>query len=548
MKKMLKKLGTVNSIGLGLDILGLLIALVAAFLGHFANVQIVMQIIASMMILVGLFMSALVAKEHRLVKVIGSVGLAIIIISWILPYGSFTSGTYQAEADLGRIGLAEIGNGLYYAFNFTMDKILFLFILAGFYGVLSHIGAYQQLVSNIAKKLQGKEIVTALVMTLLITAFTTLATETFAVLVFIPFFVSILAKMKVDKLSTFAITYGSLLVGILGVLYGSRSLIDFNYYIGSEATTGLLYRGIILAVAYVLYNFFIVMRLRSVKKTKNLEATEDLFAVDTTSTKKKSNPIALIIILYVMLVIVVLGYISWSGNWNIKVFDDFHQAITEFTVKDAYSWLLNGATKATATFGQNTTILSYIIGKTATALGTFEYLYVLDGILIITSILLALIYRMKANDYIKAFGESLGKAVKPIAAAVGVYFVFFLIYMSPFITSISNWLFGLTKGLNPFLASIAAFISSIFSPDLGYIAYSVGQYLTNAYAANFEIVHTIYTSMYGLVQVIAPTSLLLMVGLAMSNLDYKTWFKYIWLFVVGMFIILLVLFAVLLYV
>ena len=53
--------------------------------------------------------------------------------------------------------------------------------------------------------------------------------------------------------------------------------------------------------------------------------------------------------------------------------------------------------------------------------------------------------------------------------------------------------------------------------------------------------------MYGLIQLFMPTSAILITGLSLMKIDYKSWLKYIWLFVVGMLIILLVLFTVVTY-
>ena len=72
--------------------------------------------------------------------------------------------------------------------------------------------------------------------------------------------------------------------------------------------------------------------------------------------------------------------------------------------------------------------------------------------------------------------------------------------------------------------------------------------MTNVYADNIEIVHTIFTSMYGIVQIFVPTSAMLVLGLSMMKISYKDWLKYIWLYVIGMIIILLVLFTVVTYI
>ena len=125
--------------------------------------------------------------------------------------------------------------------------------------------------------------------------------------------------------------------------------------------------------------------------------------------------------------------------------------------------------------------------------------------------------------------------------------VFGIIVSIPFTSTICNWVFNLVEGFNPFISSICAFIESVFSIDLGYTGYSVGGFITSVYASNIDLVHAIYTSMYGLVGLFMPTSAILITGLSLMKIDYKSWLKYIWLFVVGMLIILLVLFTVVSY-
>ncbi len=526
MKKIFKKHGAVKCIGGCLSILGVIAAIVLAFLNVSINL-IFFKILACALIFIGLFMMALMAKEHKTFKIIGACMLAIFLFSWILPIGGYQGATF-IEQGMRRLGAVDIGVALYQSMSFTLDKLLFLFALAGFYGILSHISGYQQLVTKIAKGLKEHSIIVALVMSLLITAFTVLSRQTFAVLIFIPFFIAILAKMKVDKISTLAITFGSMLIGILGTLYGTDSLSDFNYYVGTEITTGLTYRGIILAVAFVLFNFFIVMRLRKMAKAKNNEVVEDPFAFEAPRKKALAFPAA--IILGLGAIITILGYIAWNTNWGIEVFDKFHEWLTTLAI------------------GKDYTIFSYLLSsEQAVALGNFSYLFYLVPVMLMVVVLLAIIYRAKLNDLIAAFAEGVKVAVKPALIIVSIYTIFVFAYMSPGMASVIN--FGWAKPhFNSVEAPLTALVVSIFNVDFGYTGWTISQLLTNAYASNLEIVHTMFTSMYGLVQVFMPTSVILMVGAAMLKVDYKSWLKYIWPFVVGILVILLVFFAVLLYV
>ena len=55
-------------------------------------------------------------------------------------------------------------------------------------------------------------------------------------------------------------------------------------------------------------------------------------------------------------------------------------------------------------------------------------------------------------------------------------------------------------------------------------------------------VYTMFTSLYGFVQFFIPTSMVLGIGLVSLKVKYSDWLKYIWRFLLGMFICLLVIF------
>ena len=156
---------------------------------------------------------------------------------------------------------------------------------------------------------------------------------------------------------------------------------------------------------------------------------------------------------------------------------------------------------------------------------------------------------MSFDEYVESFYEGTKKMFKPLLFLLFANLIFAASYISGSpLNSVFNWILNLVEGFNPYLTSIVAFITSIFHSDFGYVAYTIGSFLTSVYADNIEIVHTIFTSMYGIVQIFVPISAMLVLGLSMMKVSYKDWFKYIWLYVVGMIIILLVLFTVVTYI
>ena len=104
------------------------------------------------------------------------------------------------------------------------------------------------------------------------------------------------------------------------------------------------------------------------------------------------------------------------------------------------------------------------------------------------------------------------------------------------------------KTFNPYLTSLSALISNTFHTDFGFTGYSVASALMSSFGTNVEVIHTIFTTMYGFVGLCIPTSGMLLIGLSYLDIDYKSWIKYIWIFVLAILAILLVLFTVMTYI
>ena len=125
-----------------------------------------------------------------------------------------------------------------------------------------------------------------------------------------------------------------------------------------------------------------------------------------------------------------------------------------------------------------------------------------------------------------------------------IYVVFVITNLSPIVPTITDWIVGLTKNLNVYLASLASLIASILNVDLNFVAYNIGGYFA-ANAGNFTSLYAIITSsMYGFASFFAPTSAILMIGLAYLDIPYKDWMKYIWRFLLGMLVGLLIIFSI----
>lgn len=466
-------------------------------------------------------------EKYDLLKSILIVILLTIVLSWIIPYGSFT-GSEFVDSGLGRQGIVDILLSGVYSANFFLQQLLFVAFIGIFYGIISKTNGYKALVSVIAKIFEGKKKGFVLFSSLLITLLTTFLTQSFIVFLFIPLIINVASKLKLDKITAFLCTFGSMLIGILGATYGTEGLTYFvnylNYYQEVKITLELGVRFGILALVFIVFNFFTIKHLKKNLSSKKDEEIEDLFEVDEINKNIKVWPMALFF--GIIFVFAILGYVNWN-NFNITIFDDFHSWLTGLKIGDY-------------------TVISYILGNNAAAFGTWD-LYTINVVLFIVLILSMLIYKIKMDDMIENALDGLKKMVKPMILLLLLYVIFVIIYWAPFTVTISNWILKMAKGFNPFLATLSAFITSIFHIDFGYTGYALGEFMISYFGDSFNAAFVVYVVINGLVQVIAPTSVLLVLGLSYLDIPYKKWLKHIWKFFISILVLLLAIFAIFTY-
>lgn len=566
-------------------------------------------------------------EKHTVAKLVGILFLAAVVLSWIVPYSSF-QGAELIKAEKANVGFSDITTIFSTSISFIIDKIVYLVALGGFYAVISRTDGYKKIVSNIVKKLKGKEVITTIVISIVTAVLASLLSQSFVVILFIPFFITILRNLGINKITTFAATFGAMLVGILGATYGYEGLITFDAYFSqtlSEKTAmkmTLGYRSIILVMALALYNFFLYFAAKKSldKKAKN-EKVEDEYIIDDVKGKN-TRTFPMVIVLVLALIFAILGYVDWNGMFKLNIFNDFHSWLTGLKV------------------GKDFTLMSYIIGRDVTAFGTWN-LNNMSFVLVFLSVLTAILYSVKFDDLFTSFGEGVKRILKPIGVLVAVYAIFVAAYMTgilPKMTddimhvnnvpeynidyngsqiaffnidadedkkadtnlinqdvdkdgkcdlncdtdndgfpdakldfdgngkinetdeSILNQLTG-TSVLNQDidgdgvadinvsdkfnlvkLVTGSAF-TSIFSNDLGYSGYSMSEYLIANYGATqVKLVFLVFVTMFGLMQLFIPSSIILTLGLTYSDISFCDWLKYAWRFILGMLCIILLVF------
>lgn len=443
-------------------------------------------------------------KKYSLLKAIGITFLIVFILSWIINASSFSSGTITSLSKTVPIGLYDLSLlPIITLVSFFMYGLLFLAI-GGFYGVVNKTGAYSDLVLKISKKIKPKKFIIITIITLSILSSLTNLTPVLFILV--PFLVAVLMNQGYKKITAFTATVGSILVGTIGTTYGVIGA-RIKYYFDLSTSFELYTKIILLAMVTFLLIVFVLKYDKldvKVKKGRSKTKQETIPLYENIKSQRKSLP--LVIISIVMFLISILFMYNWRIAFDIELFDNWYTKIHEFEI--------NGYT-----------LFNNLIGSTS-GIG-YITIYDLVIILIITSLIIGFVYRIKFSELFEKFINGSKEMIKPaIYASLSCVVYAFIYYNSSgnFVNTILN---NLSQDNIISLISKSTILSFFYNDFGNLIGYNYSLF-TSYDSSKLPIIGVLLQSIYGFVMLIAPTSVYLMAGLAYLDISYKEWFKYIW--------------------
>lgn len=462
-------------------------------------------------------------KKHNLIKVVAITILVFVLLSWIFPTASYSSTQGLVEAERVQVGFYELFNYPSLAMSYFGYIFVFVLMIGAFYEILSKTGAYRELVDRLVKQFKGREslfLATTMVILAAITSFTGLSVGLMFVF---PFLIALILSMGYGKLTAAATTVGSVMVGLIGTTFGNTSVYYLNYYLGTELTTQIWPKVIILIIGLALLIFNV---LKYAKKTKN---DVDLVKEDYIPEKVKGKHAIwpLVVIFDLLLIIMVIAQLPWE-EWGITLFTDMTDAIADFEV-----------------FGFP------IFGKILGAVLPFGQWSIFDFavLLFIAGAVIAFIYKLKVSQWISAMCDGFKKFALPATLMMILYMCLIIATYHQFQLVIIDAILSITSGLNSFTMAIATFLASVFNMDPMYVAAGTVPYVASLYTdlttSGYGIIAVIYQSMYGLAMLVAPTSVILIGTLAYLKIPYGKWLKHIWKLFVELLVILLIIFTIL---
>ena len=467
-------------------------------------------------------------KKHNTVKVVLLTLVVFLLLTWILPTAYFQN----SYVEQGRVQM-----GLFDIFSYPVTAIQYfgyiaLYILAvgGFYGVLNNISAYRVLLDKISDKFKKHSLVAISTIMVLFAVITSVCGLNYGLILFFPFVISLVLLMGYDKIVALLTTVGSVAVGLMGTTfaYNNTSILANSLSISVDKQLIAKIIILVLGLAILIFNTVMYIKKKMPKKSKMEVKDMDIYVPEVVKAKESKSVKVwpFVLILDLVLIVMILSFISWSGAFKVDLFDDVTSAVTGFKL-----------------FGF--TIFGKLLG-TINSFGNWS-LTELTACIVLATLILSLIYKVKFDDVVQRFIDGGKNILQAAVIVVLIYTGLVMVTYHPFQLVIYKAILGLTKGFNVFTSSLVAFLASIFNADPMYTFNSAVPYLASIISDKtvYSIIWVIFQSIYGLTMLVAPTSVVLMVSLSYLNVSFKEWLKNVWKLVIEILVVLLIIFTIL---
>lgn len=541
-------------------------------------------------------------KKHNILKVILLSILVVVVCTWIFPQA-----TYQYEFQEGarsQLGIFDLSTytieGLFRYFSYIL---VFVLTSGMFYGVAYRIPAYRALLDKLVEKFKGKENIFLAVTMALIAIIVSVSGLSFGMLFVFPFIISLVLLMGYNKLVAASVTVGSTIVGIMGTTLGISTTNYINLALRIDFSSEMVTKVILLVIGLVLLIYNV---LAYAKKTKNgvdrvlelvpiaknktandkvvnnvveekeVSKKEDKKETKKTSTKKETKkttttkkstsakstksaktatkkttktkaydlksstdtvvkvksknniktwPFVLVFDLVVL--ILILSTFQWTDVANVDWFTKALDAVNDFKIGGFQ-------------------IFAKLLGNIQ-AFGSWSLGYEIPAMIVLATCFLAFIYGLKFDDFLDGIIDGMKRSMKPAIYMFLVYLVLIIVTFNPFQLNITKFFLNLTKGLNVITMTIIMAISSVLNIENVYVAQSQLPYITTIITDQtlYPLIGIICQSVYGLMMLIAPTSVILIGTLTYLDVPYTQWIKHIWKLFLELLLVLVVIFFIL---
>ena len=180
-------------------------------------------------------------KKYSLLLAILASLLFIVVLTWIIPSGSYSYGVFS-KGQIVPLGIGDLFKIPLWTFSTIFQFTLIFLIIGGFYGVLNKTGVYSALIEKIVKKFKKKPYVFMIITAVSLALLSSVMGGTSYLFLLVPFFVAVLSKLGYGKCSSLLATVGSLFAGVVGSTYSFDINGYINYYLSLDLSVGILYK------------------------------------------------------------------------------------------------------------------------------------------------------------------------------------------------------------------------------------------------------------------------------------------------------------------
>ncbi|MBP3635733.1 MAG: hypothetical protein J6J17_04710 [Bacilli bacterium] len=440
-------------------------------------------------------------KKYNVFKVLLIAILASIIISFLIPQSIIGySSTGIEKGTISPITLVDsVSNGLT-SLSVFISSFVYILCIGVFYAVIKKSGKYDDVINNTACKFKNKKGLFLVISILTLGILSAVIGDVMPMLVLVPAFIDIAKKLGFDSKKAIASTIGAIILGSAGSLYTNYT----NQILQTTIESNIIAKIIILIISLGSLIAFALLG----KKAENVKLEEKEIKKGT------SISVAFDIVIF----LIVLGMVPWANYFEFEGFKNFYTTITEFKVFDV-------------------SLFNAIIGTTFSAFGEWST-YTVSIVLIIASIILALIHKIKVDGMLESVAKGIRVALPFALIIVISNMVLVGVYNSGFFTTVITSIAKMSDSV--LSSSTISALSSLVYPDYVYASQFTLSTITYTITdtAIYLVIAVIFQAIYSLFLLVSPTSILILMGLHYESVSYKDWIKYIYKYFLGLLIVI----------
>lgn len=454
--------------------------------------------------------------------------ILVAVMTWIIPAGqyevadgNFVPGTYEqieqapqgiwevlAAPVLGLLG-TEATEG-------AIEVSLFIMVVGGFLAIVNKTGAVDAGIATLIRG--GEENVNRLIWVLMFVfalggSTYGMAEETMA---FYPLLIPLMVTVGMDSLTAVAVILVGSGVGVLSSTVNPFATGVASQMANISMADGMLLRILFFIITYLMGAFYVSRYAKRVRADNSnsyiadkMEQQKEEFSVESDTAELTTKQKVILVLFTLTFIIMILGLVPWSDLLGrASFFENMHETLL------------------------GVPILGNLAGQSSIALGQW-YLVEITILFFAMSILIAIVYGINESVFVDTFLEGM-KDLVTVAMITAVARGIQVIMNDGQITAtVLHWgelaLSGVSEGiftvftylfyipmsfLIPSTSGLAAATMGIMGP-LGQFA-GVGE----------AIVVTAYQAASGIINLITPTSGVVMGALAIADIDWGTWLKF----------------------